>query len=53
MVHAGRIAEGIAVLEAGIEQAEARWITPELLRIKGELIVLQSTAAGAEKDLFR
>ena len=55
MVHAGRIAEGIAVLEAGIEQPEARWVTPELLRIKGELIVLQSAAAGAEtaKDIFR
>lgn len=55
MAHAGRIAEGLAVLEAGIEQAETGWLTPELLRVKGELLRLQSTPAGVEtaKDLFR
>jgi hypothetical protein len=28
LAHAGRIAEGLAVLEAGIEQSEAGWLTP-------------------------
>ena len=53
--HAGRIAEGLALLEAGIEQSEAGWLTPELLRLKGELLLLQSTPAAAEtaEDLFR
>ena len=53
--HAGRIAEGLALLEAGIEQCETGWLTPELLRLKGELLLLQSTPAAAEtaEDLFR
>ncbi len=53
--HAGRIVEALAVLEAGIEQSEAGWLTPELLRLKGELLLLQSTSAVAEtaEDLFR
>ena len=55
LAHAGRIAEGLAVLEAGIEQSEAGWLTPELLRLKGELFLLQSTPSVAEtvEDLFR
>ncbi len=53
--HAGRIAEGLALLEAGIEQCEPGWLTPELLRLKGELLLLQSASAVAETagDLFR
>ncbi len=55
LAHAGRIAEGLAVVEAGIEQSEGGWLTPELLRLKGELFLLQSTPAVAEtaEDLFR
>ena len=55
MGEAGRIAEGLALLEAGIEQFEPGWFTPELLRLKGELFLLQSTPAAAEaaEDLFR
>jgi hypothetical protein len=51
----GRIAEGLAVLEAGIEQSEAGWVTPELLRLKGELFLLHRTPAIAEmaEELFR
>jgi len=51
----GRIAEGLAVLEAGIEQSEAGWVTPELLRLRGELFLLHSTPAIAEtaEDIFR
>jgi predicted ATPase/DNA-binding winged helix-turn-helix (wHTH) protein len=53
--HAGRIGEGLALLEAGIEQSETGWLTPELLRLKGELLLLQSTPAAVEpvEDLFR
>ena len=53
--HAGQIGEGLALLEAGIKQSERGWLTPELLRLKGELLLLQSTPAGAEmvEDLFR
>ncbi len=45
---AGRIAEGLALVEAGIAQSEGGWLTPELLRLKGELLLMQSTAAGAK-----
>jgi predicted ATPase len=52
---AGQIGEGLALLEAGIEQSETGWLTPELLRLKGELLLLQSTPEAAEtvEDLFR
>jgi predicted ATPase/DNA-binding winged helix-turn-helix (wHTH) protein len=55
LVYAGRIAEGIAVVETGIAKSEGGWLTPELLRLKGELLLLQSTpaAAGTVEDLFR
>ncbi len=54
LVHAGRKAEGIAVLK-GMEQYEAGGYTPELLRLKGELSLLQGTPAIVEaaEDLFR
>jgi predicted ATPase len=53
--HAGQIDEGLALLEAGIEQCETGWLTPELLRLKGELLLMQSASAGAEaaKSLFQ
>jgi predicted ATPase len=55
LAHAGRIAEALALVEAGIEQSEGGWLTPELLRLKGELFRLQRTPAVAERaeDLFR
>jgi predicted ATPase/DNA-binding winged helix-turn-helix (wHTH) protein len=55
LAHAGRIAEGLAVLETGIEQSEAGWLTPELLRVKGDLLLLQGMPSAAERaaDLFR
>jgi predicted ATPase len=55
LTHAGRIADGLAVVEAGMEQSEVGWLTPELLRLKGELLLLQRTSAGAEtaESLFR
>jgi predicted ATPase len=54
LLHARQIDEGLAVIE-GIEQSEAGWLTPALLRVEGELLLLQSTpgATGRAEDLFR
>ena len=53
-VRAGRIADGLTVVEAGIGRSQGGWLTPELLRLKGEILLLQSTPAVAETaaDLF-
>ena len=55
LAHTGRITEALAVLESGIEQCEPGWLTPELLRLKGDLLLLQGTPAVVEtaEDLFR
>jgi predicted ATPase/DNA-binding winged helix-turn-helix (wHTH) protein len=55
LAHVGRIAEGLEMLEAGLEHFEPGCFTPELLRLKGELLLLQGApaAAGAAEDLFR
>jgi predicted ATPase/DNA-binding winged helix-turn-helix (wHTH) protein len=52
---AGRIAESLAFIEAGIEQFEASCFTPELVRLKGELSLLQGMlgAEGSAEILFR
>jgi hypothetical protein len=54
LAHAGRIAEGLAVVE-GIQQFEAGWLKPELLRLKGELFLLRNSPGDREvpEDLFR
>ena len=50
---AGEVVRGLAVVDDALarsEKSEERWILPELLRLKGELILLQDTphaAAGA------
>jgi predicted ATPase len=51
----GRIAEGLALLEVGIEQFEASCLTPELVRLKGELFLQQGMpgAEGAAEIHFR
>src|SRR6476620_9897963 len=51
----GRIDEGLALIEAGIEQFEAGCFTPELIRLKGELSLLQGMpgAAGSAEIHFR
>ena len=36
------------MVEAGIERFQRGWLTPELLRLKGEILLLQSTPAVAE-----
>jgi predicted ATPase len=55
---AGQIADGLAAAEQTIERAErteARWLFPESLRIRGELLLLQAAtgAATAAEDHFR
>ena len=55
---AGQIADGLAAIEEAIvrsERSEERWATAELLRIKGELLLLQGApgAAAAAEDHFR
>jgi predicted ATPase len=54
---AGQIADGLAAIEEAIvrsEQSEERWATAELLRIKGELLLLQDAPPrAAAEDHFR
>src|SRR3984893_15266167 len=55
---AGQIADGLAAIEEEIvhsERSEERWATAELLRVKGELLLLQGMpgAAAAAEDHFR
>jgi tetratricopeptide (TPR) repeat protein len=55
---AGRIGEGLAVIEAAVKRSqsdEELWATAELLRIKGELVRMQGTpeASAAAEDQFR
>jgi len=55
LAQAGRVAEGLAVVEAGLEQPEGGWRTLELLRLKGELFLWQNNCGVTEtaEDLFR
>jgi hypothetical protein len=55
LADAGRIAAALAVVETGIERSEGGWLTPELLRLKGELSLMKSGPAAREgaEDLFR
>jgi predicted ATPase len=55
---AGQIADGLAAIEEAIEQSERteeRWLIAELLRTKGELLLLQDApgAAAAAEGQFR
>jgi hypothetical protein len=54
-VRTGRLAEGLAVIEAGFDKSEAGWLAPELLRLRGELLLSQGAPAAAEaaESLFR
>ena len=56
--HAGQIADGLTSIEEAIEHSdrlEERWLTAELLRVKGELLLLQggTGSAAAAEDHFR
>jgi predicted ATPase len=55
---AGQNADGLAAIEAAIarsERTEERWAMAELVRVKGELLLLQGApgAAAAAEDHFR
>jgi predicted ATPase len=55
---AGQVADGLAVIEEALEQVERteeRWALAELLRVKGELLLLQggSSAMATAEDHFR
>jgi predicted ATPase len=55
---AGQIADGLAMIEETIsrsENTEERWLVGELLRVRGELILLQDAprATAAAEDYFR
>ena len=52
---ARRFADGISTVERGLERCRRGWLAPELLRIKGELLLLQGTAGTTEavEDVFR
>jgi predicted ATPase/DNA-binding winged helix-turn-helix (wHTH) protein len=49
LAHTGRIVDGLALLESEIKRCEPSWLAPELLRVKGELLLLQSSFNSAEK----
>jgi predicted ATPase len=56
--HAGQHAEGLAATEEAIarsESTEEHWAMAELLRVKGELLLMQGApgAAAAAEDHFR
>jgi predicted ATPase len=56
--HAGEIADGLAAIEEAIvrtERSEERWLIAELLRVKGELLLLKGKpgAAAAAEGHFR
>jgi predicted ATPase/DNA-binding winged helix-turn-helix (wHTH) protein len=55
LAQAGRVVEALAMVEAGLAQPEIGWRTLELLRLKGELFLLQRNRATREtaEDLFR
>jgi predicted ATPase/DNA-binding winged helix-turn-helix (wHTH) protein len=55
LAHTGRIAEGLALLEADIARSETSWLTPELLRLKGEFFLSQGAPSAVETSeaLFR
>ena len=58
LIRAGQNADGVAAIEEAIaryERTEERWAAAEMLRIKGELLLLQTTpsAATAAEGHFR
>jgi predicted ATPase len=58
MAQAGQVAEGLAAIDevsAWVEHSDERWLAPELLRIRGEMLRLQDApgAAAAAEAQFR
>jgi len=56
LTRAGRLSEGLAAFDEAFEpckQTEERWRMPELLRIKGELSLMQDESTGQAEDCFQ
>lgn len=56
--HAGQIADGVTAVDEAIarsEETEGGWLIAEFLRIKGEILLLESALGpkAAAEDLFR
>jgi predicted ATPase len=54
--HAGEIADGLPAIEEAIvrsERSEERWVIAELVRIKGELLLLKGKPGAAAEGHFR
>jgi hypothetical protein len=53
--HTGRTAEALRLIDQGIDLSEEDWLTPELFRLKGELLLAQITPGAVEtaEHLFR
>jgi tetratricopeptide (TPR) repeat protein len=52
----GKIGDGLVLVEEAIdhcERTEERWVFAELLRVKGELLLLQGGSSAAAEDHFR
>jgi predicted ATPase/DNA-binding winged helix-turn-helix (wHTH) protein len=52
---AGRFADGLATVDRGIDRSQRGWLAPDLLRIKGEVLLLQGATETmkAVEDVFR
>jgi len=56
LTRAGHLSEGLAAFHEAFElseDTEERWRMPELLRIKGEVTLVQDKTAGQAEDCFR
>ncbi|MEJ0026076.1 MAG: winged helix-turn-helix domain-containing protein [Rhizomicrobium sp.] len=54
MARAGRIADGLKIIDDGLLKGEASWCIPELLRAKGALVLLREPdAASVAEDIWR
>ena len=55
LAHAGRTGEALRLVGRGIGPPEADWLTPELFRLQGELLLAQKPIENAEaaEQLFR
>ncbi|TMJ74385.1 MAG: hypothetical protein E6G73_09415 [Alphaproteobacteria bacterium] len=55
LAQTGRTAQALALVESRLGLPDGDWVTPELLRLKGELLLLQNGSATAEaaEALFR
>ncbi len=52
---AGQFADALATVERGIERSQRGWLAPELLRVKGELLMSRGTTGTTDalEDVFR